>query len=535
MLKETILWLPSLLWAGMSRYTVLFLITLIVLYIIHWTRERHYKHTLFARLGIPYIKPHLLYGSMHTLHSDTLATDIMENWIKEHGKVFGFYIGETPNVVIADLDLIKQVLIKDFHNFSNRPKLPIEAQPVVDTIVGLRDQRWKDVRSILAPTFSMMKMKSMTGIMNRRVDEFLQIVSEGSLKNEPLEWYTIFQGLTLDVISECALAMKTHCQRDQNNDELFVAVRSFLKNALNPAIFLAVYFNAFAKIFSFISNQLALSGRMTNMIVSHLKTVIRIRRKDMSKKYIDVLQLMLEAADTQNPNEIEEDSPEGGTAKHSETRKQLTDAEIIANAWVFLLGGFETTANSLTSAAYLLACNPEVQERLYKELSSDIEDGSQHLTYETVNSLTYLDQVLSETLRIYPPVVSFMSRDTANDTMLGDYFIPSDTNIVIPMWHIHHNPEFWPDPEKFDPDRFSSKTKASENRHPMSYIPFGAGPRSCVGIRFAQLEAKLALARLIRCFKLETCEETVIPMKFEMPTVTHIPATGVMLKATPRQ
>lgn len=535
MLKEAILWLPSALWAGMSRYTVLFSITLVVLYIIHWVRERRYKHTLFTRLGIPFVKPHPLFGSMHTLHSGTLATDIMEDWIKEHGKVFGFYVGEKPNLVIADLDLVKQVLIKDFHNFSNRPKLPIEAQPVVDTIVGLRDQRWKDVRSVLAPTFSMMKMKPMTGIMNTRIDEFLQIVSEASSKNEPLEWYSIFQGLTLDVISECALAMKTNCQRDQNNDELFVAVRAFLKNAMNPAIFLAVYFNAFAKFFSFISNQLALSGRMTNMIVSHLKTVIRIRRKDMSKKYIDVLQLMLDAAEQQNVSDFQDEASDDEPTKQKATRKQLTDAEIIANAWVFLLGGFETTANSLTSAAYLLACNPDAQEKLYKELSNVIEDGSQHLSYETVNGLTYLDQVFSETLRIYPPVVSFINRDTANDTMLGGFFIPSDTNIVIPLWHIHHNPDFWPDPEKFDPDRFSSETKASESRHPMSYIPFGAGPRSCVGIRFAQLEAKLALARLVRCFKLETYEETVIPMKFEMPTVTHIPTKGVMLKATPRQ
>lgn len=539
------LWLWSFLRAVMTHYTLTLFTISFILYIIHWIRERRFKHSLFSRLGIPQVKPHLIYGSMHILHGNFLSTDVIGKWLNKYGKVFGFYTGETPNLVIGDLDLIKQVLIKDFHNFSNRPKLPIKAQPVVNTVVGLRDQRWKDVRSILAPTFSMVKMKQMTGVMNRKLDEFLQIVLEGSLKDVPLEWYSIFQGLTLDVISECALAMKTNCQRDQNNDELFSATRIFLKNAMNPAIYLAIYFSAFGQICTFISNQLALSGRVTNMIVSHLKTVLNIRRKDLSTKYIDVLQLMLEAADSQpdilanaayDPDDVLTSTKASSEyllppTKEKGNKKRLSDDEIIANAWVFLLGGFETTANTLTSAAYLLACNPEVQERLYQELNDNIEDGSESLNYETVNKLSYLDQVLSETLRIYPPVVSFITRDTEKDTRLGEYFVPSGTNIVIPLWQIHHDPNLWPDPENFDPDRFCPEIKASESRHPMSYIPFGAGPRSCVGVRFAQLEAKLTLARLIKSFRLETCDTTPIPMTFEMPTVTHIPAEAVMLKA----
>ncbi|XP_066941636.1 cytochrome P450 3A29-like [Macrobrachium rosenbergii] len=557
MILEMLSYLWSLLRVGMTRYTVIFSIVLVVLYIVHWVRERKYQHSLFQRLGIPYVKPHLIHGSHFTLRwNNALATDVLGEWLEKYGDVFGYFVGAKPNIVVKDLDLIRQVLMKDFHNFSNRPKLVIEIQPITHTLIGLRDQRWKDVRSVLAPTFSMAKMKLIIGIMNRRVDELLGVISSHNAKEETLEWYSLFQGLTLDVICECVMAMKRNCQRDQNGDEFFALTRTFLKHAMSPALHLAHCFNVLGDVFAFINNQLAFSGRMTNMIVSHLQAVLKVRRKASSKNYIDVLQLMLEASESQSEPDGNHSNMQNGTstlngttntakhqlpdsnlkpAKDGVKKKNLSDEEIIANAWVYMLAGFETSANAITSTAYLLACHPDIQEKLYQELCEHIEDGHEHLAYETVHKLNYLDQVFSEALRIFPPVVNFITRDTNADFQLGDYFIPSDTDIMIPVWQIHHDPKLWPEPFKFNPERFSPAVKASETRHPMSYIPFGAGPRSCPGVRFAQLEAKVAIARLIRTYRLETCEETPIPLKFHLPTVTHIPAEDVIFKAFPRE
>ncbi|XP_066941637.1 cytochrome P450 3A29-like [Macrobrachium rosenbergii] len=555
MILEMLSSLWSLLCVGMTQYTKTFCFATIILYVIHWVRVRRYKHSLFQRLGIPYVKPHLIHGSMRTLTGKTVATEVIGKWLEKYGNIFGYYIGAKPTVVVKDLDLIRQVLVKDFHNFSNRPKFLVEVEPIINTLVGLRDQRWKDVRSILTPTFSMSKMKLMIGIINERVSELLEIVSDRNAAEKPLEWYSMFQGLTLDVICEAVLAMKRHCQRDQDNDLVLSSTRKFLRNAINPVVHLLNYFNIFLSVLAFVYNTFALSGRMTNMIVTHLKTVLEVRREDLSKKHIDVLQLMLDAAESRHVSDTKVLNIQNGTSvpngKINEARQQhsasnsilanevakktMSDKEIIANAWMFLIAGFDTTANSLTNTAYLLACNPDIQEKLYLELCEHIEDGHKHISYETVHKLTYLDQVFSETLRLFPPVVTFITRDTNADYQLGDYFIPTDTNIMIPVWQIHHDPKLWPEPYTFDPERFSAEAKASENRHPMSYIPFGAGPRSCPGLRFAQLEAKVALARLIRTHKLETCEQTPIPMVFELPTVTHTPAKDVILKAIPRE
>ncbi|XP_068226086.1 cytochrome P450 3A40-like [Palaemon carinicauda] len=535
MILEMLSGLGSLLWTGMTQYTLTLFTAIFILYVIKWVRVRKHNHSLFQRLGIPHVKPHILHGSMRTLTGKTIATEVIGKWLEEYGNIFGYYMGAKPFLVVRDLELVRQVLVKDFHNFSNRPKFLVEVEPIISTIVGLRDQRWKDVRSVLTPTFSMAKMKLMIGIINERVTELLDIVSEHNTEKKPLEWYRTFQGLTLDVICEAVLAMKRHCQRDQDDDLVLSSTRSFLRNAINPVVHLLNYFSVFLNVLAFVYNKLALSGRVTNMIVSHLKTVLIMRRKNMSKKHIDVLQLMLDAAESRLDSDAKDTDIQNGTAPGMGVKKNMSDKEIVANAWMFLIAGFDTTANSLTSTAYLLALNPDIQEKLYKELCEHIQDGYEDVSYETVHKLKYLDQVFNETLRYYPPVVTFITRDTNADYQLGDYLIPKDTNILIPVWQIHHDPKLWPDPFKFDPDRFSPEAKASEERHPMSYIPFGAGPRSCPGLRFAQLEAKVALARLLRTYRLETCDQTPVPMVFELPTVVHTPAQDVILRAVRRE
>ncbi|CAL4130192.1 unnamed protein product, partial [Meganyctiphanes norvegica] len=381
--------------------------------------------------------------------------EIMDEWVKKYGKVFGYFIGWRPTLMVADLDLIKQILVKDSHIWINRPKLAMKAVPVTDCLVGLRGQRWKDVRSLLMSTFSASKMRLVTGLMNEKIDELIQIISDISSKGLPVEAWKTYQAMTLDTITHTALAMKTNCQREQENDEFFMSVKAFLKNAVNPAVRLALYFPVIASIMCFISDKLAYSGRMSSIIMRNLREVMALRRKDLSVKNIDLLQAMLEVSEV---SEISKATPErtemdGYRLVEGRQMKLLTDMEIIANAWVFLLGGFETTANSITYTSYLLAMHQEVQEKLYQEVMSIIQDHSSHIGYDDIAKMTYLDQVFSESLRVITPVVLFISREAGQDTKLGDIFIPKDMKVFIPLWTLHHDPEQWPNPDVFDPER----------------------------------------------------------------------------------
>ncbi|KAA0186576.1 Cytochrome P450 CYP361C1 [Hyalella azteca] len=471
---------------------IVILLTLVGVKLVQWVRIRRYEQEFFKRIGVPYVKPHLVFGSNHILRDrSNTQMAVITKWREELGEVFGFFSGGRPSLVVSDLNMVRQILIKDFHLFSNRPSMVIKAEPVITTLVGLRDQRWKDVRALLTPTFSMTKMKLMAGIMNEKIDTLLSIFEEHVESQKTIELYSSFQGMTLDVICECALAIKSNCQRNQN-DKLLQAVRGFLQNAVNNFIMLAIYFPFFGMLLSVLSNKLAFSGRMTNMIVKHLKQVIKMRRNNVGEKTVDVLQMMLEASET-----IIEEKVGKEALSAIPSRKVLSDNEIIANAWVFLLGGFETTANALTFTCYLLSKHKNYQDQLYHEIISVVKDPTCAVTYEHVSEMKLLDQILSESLRLYPPVVTFIIREASEDTQVGSVTIPKNTGILIPIWDIHRDPKHWPDPEKFDPSRFSASSKANSTRHPMAYLPFGAGPRNCVGMRFGQLEAKLALAKII--------------------------------------
>jgi len=293
-------------------------------------------------------------------------------------------------------------------------------------------------------------------------------------------------------------------------DRLFVALRQFLDLSHNPAVDYGVMFPFLGKVFAFISNNFTFSSKMNSLVLDNLQNVVDERSKNHELRSMDILQLMLDNSDKDNPSAT-----------------KLTEEEVIANAYISLIAGFETTSLALAYTFYLLVKNPEIQERLYMEV-----ENAPDSSYVTLQSFRYLDQVLDESLRIYPPVTGFISRVCKEDHQVGSFTFPKGANVLFPAWQLHHDPDLFPDPWKFDPDRFSPENRSSIRS--CSYIPFGEGPRNCIGSRFAQLEAKLALLNLVKKFKFVACERTEESLTMITPTLITNPANGVWLRAIPR-
>ncbi|EEC00733.1 cytochrome P450, putative [Ixodes scapularis] len=185
-------------------------------------------------------------------------------------------------------------------------------------------------------------------------------------------------------------------------------------------------------------------------------------------------------------------------------KRRMTTEEIQANASTFLIAGFETTGTTLAFSAYLLAKHPDIQDKTREEVKSIIEKEN-GLTYDGVFSMRLLDQVISEVLRLYPPVVGFITRRCDNEYEYEGLKIPSGITVVVPAYQLHHDPEYWENPEEFDPERFSPENK--DKIEPMAYQPFGNGPRNCVAMRFGQLTLKMTLAKLLSKYKFTLDEE----------------------------
>nr|NP_001352304.1 cytochrome P450 4C1-like [Cyphomyrmex costatus] len=178
----------------------------------------------------------------------------------------------------------------------------------------------------------------------------------------------------------------------------------------------------------------------------------------------------------------------------------LTDLDIREEVDTFMFEGHDTTAKGICFALLLLAEHKDIQNRVRDEIKTAMEENGKKFTINILHNLSYLDRCLKETLRLYPSVY-FISRITAEDVKLQSYIIPVKTIVHLNIYGLHRDPNFWPNPEIFDPDRFLFEK--IRNRHPYSYLPFSAGPRNCIGQRFAMLEMKAIIASLIHNFYLE--------------------------------
>jgi len=181
----------------------------------------------------------------------------------------------------------------------------------------------------------------------------------------------------------------------------------------------------------------------------------------------------------------------------------------------FMFEGHDTTAAGITWALYLLGRHPKMQQRVNEEVDTFFEQRSEKLTVEDMKELRYLECVIKESQRLFPSV-PFFSRSTTEDCYLDGYFVPKGTAVGVSTIGLHRNPEVWSAPLDFNPDRFLPEN--SQGRHPFAFVPFSAGPRNCIGQRFAILEEKTILAYILRFFhvsskqsfdEMKTCAELI--------------------------
>ncbi|XP_065556593.1 cytochrome P450 3A14-like [Artemia franciscana] len=488
--------------------------TAVVVYVLQWYFNRRKIYKTFKNLGIPGPDPNLFFGNLWTLRwSKNLSSDCLSEWRQQYGNMYGYYFGVVPHLVVYDLDILRNVLIRDFSIFSNRPKIfQAQAKEIKLALQGLRDTRWKEVRSTLTPTFSMSKLKVLSKFMSESVDKVSEVLKDKARSGEEVDIHEVYQRLTAEVIAVTALAISKDLVRNPH-DEFLAAVRKIFRNTMNSAVMVSMYFPGLQSTLAFLA-KFSVLGKMSSQVTSNIQNEIDKRKNGLyvnDSGRTDLLQLMLDAR------------------KKDKLSRGLSDDDIIANVWSVMLAGYETTSNTLSFCSYLLAKHPDIQEKLLQAILDKFGDGE--VTYEGVHEIDYLDQVVSETLRVFTPLPNF-KRELAEDTVIGPYKIPAGTAIECSSWEIHHDPDIWPEPYKFKPERFEADQKAA--RHPMAWIPFGAGPRQCIGMRYALLEIKMSLCKLLRQYRFIPSAKTEFPELNMIPSVTTNPKNGIWLKIEQR-
>ncbi|KAM4734352.1 thromboxane-A synthase [Anableps anableps] len=528
-----------------SRTSVTFGLFLIFLGLLYWYSV--YPFSVLARCGIKHPKPVPFFGNIFYFREGFFRP--LTELIKTHGRVCGYYLGRRPVVVVADPDMLRSVMVRDFTSFPNRMQFRFATKPMTDCLLMLRNEQWKRVRSILTPSFSAAKMKEMVPLINTAADALMKNLKVHADSGQAFDIQRCFGCFTMDVIASVAFGTQVDSQNNPDDPFVHHAQMFFSFSFFRPIMLFFIAFpNIMAPIARFIPNKRR--DQMNSFFISTIQKIIKQREEQPpSQRRRDFLQLMLDARtgketvslehfDTANHSDDldqRRQDQENGSPQPQESparrphRKMMTEDEIVGQAFVFLLAGYETSSNTLAFTCYLLAVNPECQRQVQEEVD-DFFTRHDSPDYSNVQELKYLDMVVCEALRLYPPGFRF-AREIDHDCEVNGQVLPKGATLEIPAGFLHYDPEHWPEPGRFIPERFTPEAKAS--RHPFVYLPFGAGPRNCVGMRLAQLEIRMALVHLFHRFSIEACSETKVPLDLKSSS-TLGPKDGIYVKITQR-
>jgi cytochrome P450 len=529
--------------------TTILLASVLLLFLWNiWERKR--KMSWFQSIGIPSDPPSLLFGNLGKIQEKGMHACIDE-WTKKYGKLFGFYEGPRPVLVVSDVDMIKQILVKEFSSLRGRKVFVLNSQD--DKFANMfftQGPRWKRLRVLAAPTFSALKMKEMSPLINLTVDQLMDVAADISAGGKPFDIHELFQRLTLDTIACCAFGLDINSLKDPNTMFLRKCRQLFSSFEVRRPLFkfLIPFAMVFPDFFGYIRPYVRpFIPFMIRWFHNAAAEIIKQRKADKSDR-LDFIQLMLDAEEAdQNPDDLSMtlDDPDGSTIKtpaqdiikdgsaeaktknqSAQGKKTLTMEEMQAQCALFLLAGYETTSTALGFIAYELALNPDVQEKVYKEIIKHFPEEGPRPHYTSVSNLPYLDMVLSEVLRLHTFAQLGTNRQCSEPCVISGLPFRVGDCVQINIAAVHQDQEIWgpEDPALFVPERFLPERK--ENRHPMAWLPFGAGPKNCIGMRFAILEIKVTLVRLLKSYVIKSCDKTEVPLSKHKQGVMS-PANGV--------
>ncbi|CAB3221148.1 unnamed protein product [Arctia plantaginis] len=409
------------------------------------------------------------------------------------------YIGTTqacvPSLIVKTVEDIQAVFAGDFQSFYSRGIHTNPNDILSDNLLfASHFPRWKLMRQKLSPVFTSAKLKNMFYILEKCARDFVSLVeSDENMRKTP---FNVLYTYTTASIGASVFGIDTQTKNTMNSPFLEMARKS-VEPTLKTNLFI-IMADMFPKLFNFLN--LKFFADYEDFFVGAVKSVLADRRLGNDTKRYDFIETCLEL----QKNGVMQDPSTGYEI-------EPTDEVMAGQAFFFFIAGADTSANAMHFTLLELSSNQKVLNKLHKEIDAIFVPGKNEITYKDIENLPYLDMVLNEAMRKFPPVGVIQRECTRNTVLPSGVKIEKGTTVQVPVFAIHRDEKYFPNPQEFDPERFGPDNSKGITNY--TNLPFGEGNRICIGSRFARLQVKVGLAWLLHRFTL--AEQSNYPVKFE--------------------
>ncbi|XP_014261140.1 probable cytochrome P450 6a18 [Cimex lectularius] len=405
-----------------------------------------------------------------------------------------------------DPDLIKTITIKDFEYFCDRPlflDIKKDTDVVVNSIFLMQSEEWKKRRSVLTQLFTPKRLKSIHAMSEPIIDSFVPKFDQCAKDDLDIDMDPMLTDLTMNVIT------KTFIGIDVKDQSVFLKATHMFSYPDTSSLLKSFLYTLHPEIHKALGLT-TLNKGIYALFSELVERVVRLR-KEQNIVSNDLFDFLIKC--------------QNGEIKGYE---DISMDEMIGHTFTFFFAGHDPTALTGALTLFELSRNPEIQKKLRSEIKNAVEERKDGLSYETINSIPYLSNVIQETTRMYP-VLGVIKRVCTKPYNIGDFSVPVGMEIVFPVRSLHYDPRYFEDPHSFKPERFAA------GKTPEVFMPFGKGPRTCIGMRFAESELKLLISRLVLGYDILPSRKNQLPFKSDRTlAVTIRPIGGIWVKLKAR-
>jgi cytochrome P450 len=428
-------------------------------------------------------KPHFLIGNMPLASRDPLT--IFLGWRKEFGDIFYYRAAWLHVYFLNHPDLIEAVLVRNYQNFLKDRVVRNSRWFFGQGLLTSEGDFWLRQRRLSQPAFHRERIASYAKIMTDYAEQMLAAWED----RETCDIHQEMMRLTLRIVIRALF---------NTESEEIGTISTAMNVLMRSSTGIRMLLPPIARYLP--TPGMVLFRRSVRQLDETVYHIIGRRRRNETESG-DLLSMLMQARD--------------------EDGSRMTDKQLRDEVMTFLLAGHETTALALSWTWHLLGQHPEIEQELHAELDRVL--GGRAPSFSDLPVLTYAERVIKESMRLHPPAWS-LARTVVKEFEVGGYRIPAGANVVMSQWIMHRDPRYFPEPEKFDPDRWLPERFQKLPR--FAYFPFGGGPRQCIGASFAMMEAVLLLATIAQRFRFRAVPEHPVT---QIPSFTLRPKHGIRM------